>query len=202
LTTDPPPVPDDAELLRRSARSSAAFRAFYDRHVARVHAFMLRRTGDAAAAFELTAETFAEAWLSRGRFTDRGDGAAPWLFGIARNVISASVREHRVRQQARRRLGLDAAVEVAAPDDRWLDGLDAALRDAVDGLPETQRAAVEMRVLGDAAYPEIAATLEITEGAARVRVHRGLAALRTKLAPTATATRTAVPALTDRQENR
>jgi len=204
LTADPPPVvPTDAELLRRSARSSASFRAFYDRHVGRVHAFMLRRTSDAGSAFELTAETFAEAWLSRGRFVDRGEGAAPWLFGIARNVIAASVRDHQVRQQARRRLGLDAAANVAAPDDHWLDGLDDALREAVDDLPETQREAVEMRVLNDAGYPDIAATLDITEGAARVRVHRGLSALRARLSPTAPGSApVAVPAITDRQETR
>lgn len=201
MTTDPPPLPD-AELLRRSTRSSAAFRVLYDRHVARVHAFMLRRTSDPSAAFELTAETFAEAWLSRTRFVDRGEGAAPWLFGIGRNVVAASVREHRIRQQARRRLGLDAAVNVPAPDDRWLDHLDDDLREAVDDLPDSQREAVEMRILGDADYRAIATTLDITEGAARVRVHRGLAALRARLASTAPSTSAAIPATTDRQETR
>jgi RNA polymerase sigma-70 factor (ECF subfamily) len=168
---------------------------------------LLRRTNDPGSAFELTAETFAEAWLSRGRFVDRGEGAAPWLFGIARNVIAASVRDHRVRQLARQRLGLDAAADVAAPDDGWLDGLDEALREAVDELPETQREAVEMRVLDDAGYPHIAATLAISEGAARVRVHRGLAALRARLSPPRPGPRpgappVAVPATTDREETR
>ena len=194
---------DDAGLLRVARRDPAAFRVLYDRHVVRVHAFLLRRTGDSTAAFELTAETFSRAWLGRDRFTDQGGGAAPWLFGIARNVIAASVRDHQVRQQARRRLGLDAAANVAAPDDHWLDGLDDALREAVDDLPETQREAVEMRVLNDAGYPDIAATLDITEGAARVRVHRGLSALRARLSPTAPGSApVAVPAITDRQETR
>jgi RNA polymerase sigma-70 factor (ECF subfamily) len=204
LTTDPPPLaPTDAELLRRSAKSSAAFRLFYDRHVARLHGFMLRRTSDPRSAFELTAETFAEAWLSRGRFVDRGEGAAPWLFGIARNVIAASVRDRRVRRQARQRLGLEAAADVAAPDDGWLDGLDEALRDAVDELPDSQREAVQMRVLDDAGYPAIAATLGISEGAARVRVHRGLTGLRARLSTSRPGSASvAVPAVTDRQENR
>ena len=55
----------DAELLRHSRRSSAAFRVVYDRHVVRLNAFLWRRTGDPTSAFELTAETFASAWLSR-----------------------------------------------------------------------------------------------------------------------------------------
>jgi RNA polymerase sigma-70 factor, ECF subfamily len=105
----------DAELLRRSRRSSAAFRVVYDRHAARLNAFLNRRTGDHNAAFELTAETFAEAWLSRDRFVDRGDGAAPWLFGIARNVLAASIRDAAIRRDARRRVGLDVAADTRAP---------------------------------------------------------------------------------------
>ena len=58
---------DDAALLRLARTDAAAFRIVYDRHAVRLHEFMLRRTGDAAAAFELTAETFSQAWLSRGR---------------------------------------------------------------------------------------------------------------------------------------
>ena len=106
----------DAELLRRSRRSSAAFRVVYDRHAARLYAFLLTaEPRDRTAAFELTAETFAAAWLSRDRFVDRGDGAAPWLFGIARHVLATSIREASIERSARRRVGLDAAADVADP---------------------------------------------------------------------------------------
>jgi RNA polymerase sigma factor (sigma-70 family) len=174
---------DDAELLRRSRQSSAAFRVVYDRHAPRLHAFLLKRTGDPGAAFELTAETFAEAWLSRDRFADRGDGAAPWLFGIARNVLASSIRQASIERRARRKVGLDAADDVAAPRSEWLAGFDADLADALNDLPEPQRAVIEMRVVDGRPYDEVARTLRISPGAARVRTHRGLAALRAALAP-------------------
>src|ERR1700704_1003546 len=82
----------DADLLRASHRSSAAFRVLYDRHSPRINAFLSRRTRDPGAAIELTAETFAQAWLSRDRYVDHHEGTiAPWLFGIARHVLAASV---------------------------------------------------------------------------------------------------------------
>jgi RNA polymerase sigma factor (sigma-70 family) len=182
MTNDPPlDRLDDAELLRRARRSSAAFRVIYDRHAARLYAFLNRRTGEATAAFELTAETFAEAWLSRERFVDRGEGAAPWLFGIARNVLAASIRDTSIERRARRRVGLDAAGDVPDPRPEWLVGLDEDLDAALSDLPDQQRAVIEMRVLDGRPYADVARSLDISPGAARVRVHRGLAALRTSI---------------------
>jgi RNA polymerase sigma factor (sigma-70 family) len=184
----------DAELLRRSRRSSAAFRVVYDRHAARLNAFLSRRTGDPAAAFELTAETFAAAWLSRDRFVDRGEGAAPWLFGIARNVLASSIRQASIERRARRKVGLDAADDVPEPRAEWLAGFDADLALALHGLPEPQRSVIEMRVLDGQPYDEVARSLDISPGAARVRAHRGLAALRVSLgSPSDPAVRTAQP---------
>jgi RNA polymerase sigma-70 factor (ECF subfamily) len=176
-------TPDDATLLRRAHRDPAAFRGLYDRHVVRVHAFLLRRTGDSTAAFELTAETFSRAWLARDRFTDQGAGAAPWLFGIARNVLAGAVRERAIPRDGRRRVGLEAAGSVAAPREAWLAGLDEDLAAALSTLPETQRRAVELRVLDGTGYDDIGRELDISAGAARVRVHRGIAALRRLLRP-------------------
>jgi RNA polymerase sigma-70 factor (ECF subfamily) len=169
---------DDAELLRLSHSSSAAFRVVYDRHATRLHAFLARRVGDPAAAFELTAETFAEAWLSRDRFVDSGDGAAPWLYGIARNVLSASIRNASIERRARSRVGIDAATDIVEPRSEWLAGFDEDLAAALAELPTAQRTVVEMRVLEGRPFADVARQLEINPGAARVRNHRGLAALR------------------------
>lgn len=174
--------PTDRELLRRADRDAAAFRQVYDRHASRIHGFHVRRTGDPGAAFELTAETFAEAWLSRGRFADPGDGsAAPWLFGIARNVLASSVRRKAVERRGRDRLQLSLPDEAVTVDGAWLDGLDADLAAALAELPDGQRRAIELRVVADRAYEDVGRELDISPGAARVRVHRGLAAIRDRL---------------------
>jgi RNA polymerase sigma factor (sigma-70 family) len=185
--TDHRAEPTDAELLRRSRRSAEAFRLLYDRHADAIHGFLRRRTGDPTAAFELTAETFAAAWLARGRFEDRAAGsAAPWLFGIARNLLAQSVRRRALERRARERLGLAVDTEAAhvAVDGTWLDGLDADVEAALAALDEPQRRAVELRVLDDLDYDEVGRHLGISAGAARVRVSRGLARLRRHLTVT------------------
>lgn len=180
----------DARLVALSRDDPGAFRALYDRYAERVLGYHRRRTGDHQAALDLTAETFAQAWLSRARFRDRADGsAAPWLFAIARHVLVASVRRGRLERAAMERLGVrerwDAPPATADPAEAWLDGADELL----DALPPGQRDAVRLRVVDDLAYPEVAGALSTTPEAARVRVHRGLTALRHRMRHTEEMTR-------------
>jgi len=173
--------PSDAALL--AAADPDAFRELYARYAERIFGYFVRRSGDHDAAFDLTAETFAQAWIMRRRFRDEAAGsAAPWLFGIARNVLLMSVRRGRLERAAIERLGvaerLDGPYEpsTAAPEDRWAEGADELL----DALPESQREAVRLRVVEQLEYEEVALALGTSPEAARVRVHRGLSALRGK----------------------
>ena len=104
----------DAELLVAARSDAGAFRELYERYAERVYGYHLRRSQDPHAAHDLTAETFAQAWLSRARFRDEARGSAgPWLFGIARHVLLVSVRQRRLERSACERLGVLAAAERA-----------------------------------------------------------------------------------------
>jgi RNA polymerase sigma-70 factor (ECF subfamily) len=172
----------DADLIRAARSDPAAFRELYDRYAASVQGFHLRRTRDVHAAHDLTAETFAQAWLHRTRFRDEAAGSAgPWLYGIARNLLAQSVRRRRIELEACERLGvlerLDEPRATVEPGDAWLDGLDEALAELSDG----ERRALELRVVDGLSYDAVAAGLATSPGAARVRVARGLGRLRERL---------------------
>ena len=69
-----------------------------------------RQTGSDTAALDLTAETFAQAWHASQRFKDMADGSgAPWLFGIARNLLRQYHKHNRIESAARERLGMPTA---------------------------------------------------------------------------------------------
>src|SRR5918998_3989696 len=113
----------DAALLAAARADSGAFRELYDRYAEPILGYHLRRCRDEDAAHELTAETFAQAWLMRARFRDECEGSAgPWLFGIARNVLLVSVRRRALEARARERLGMQVAPSTVSPQDEWLDG--------------------------------------------------------------------------------
>jgi RNA polymerase sigma-70 factor (ECF subfamily) len=171
--TGQPRARTDAELLHAADEDS--FAELYRRHALGIYTWFRGRAGWAAA--DLTAETFAQAWISKRRFKDDRDGSVlPWLHGIARNVLRESARRDRVETRARARLGLP--LDLAADD--GYDAVDArlspraALADAVDDLPEHEREALELRVVDELPYEEIARRLRLRPAAVRLRVSRAL----------------------------
>jgi RNA polymerase sigma-70 factor (ECF subfamily) len=170
----------DAELLR--AGTAEGFEEVYDRHAAQVLAWSRARVGGHAA--DLTAEVFARAWLVRSRFRhESNESALPWLLGIARNVLRESLRKRRVEGAARRRLGMprllaqDAALD--AVDERR--SLSESEHRALASLPERDRELLQLRVVEERSYREIAGRLRCTPQAARHRVSRLLRQLQCTL---------------------
>lgn len=176
----------DAELIRAADRDADAFAELYDRY-ARDAVTWARRGGvQEPDLVDVVAELFAQAWRSRRRFRDRGDGGAgAWLHGICTHLISRYHRKGRVDDAARRRLGMDidrrSAFLEAAVDSLALVEGGEQLELAVAGLPPAQARAVRLRVVDELSYDEIASRLACTPVTARKHVSLGLQALRNTL---------------------
>jgi RNA polymerase sigma factor (sigma-70 family) len=175
----------DAQLIKQARRDSEALGELFRRHAPSVHRWLAARTSVSIAS-ELTAETFAQAALSLRSFRDEANGsAAPWLHGIARNLLRRSYERERVETAARRRLRMpveaeDAELGRVEERDR-AQRLEPSLAAALADLPATQRRALELRVVDELPYTEVAATLSCSEVAARIRVTRALSTLSRRL---------------------
>src|SRR4051794_27583730 len=122
----------DEQLLREADRDPEGFGVFYGRHERVVLGFFVRATGRGELAVDLAAETFARAFESRTSF-DAGRGTArAWLFGIARHVLSASLKRGRVEASARARLGMTALTV----DQRLAADVEAAVAGLGDDLAD------------------------------------------------------------------
>ena len=172
----------DTELLLDSREDPEAFGALYRRHAEDILRFFARRTLDPEAAAELTAETFAQAFASRGSYRDQGVDGVAWLYGVARNQMGRFFRTGRVDAAARRRLGMperDLPSEDYERIEELVDfaPLREALADALETLTGDQRDAMRLRVIEGLSYREVASKLKCTEDNARQRVSRGLRGL-------------------------
>jgi RNA polymerase sigma factor (sigma-70 family) len=169
----------DALLVLDSGTDASAFAELYERHVVSVYRWLDRRMGWLAA--DLTAETFARAWLQRDRFRDERDGSAlPWLLGIAGRLLADAARHDRLESRARERLGLSAELVVDDGHDEVERRLSprGMLERRLAELPAHERDAIDLRLIEELAYDEVARRLNIRPAAARLRVSRALGRLR------------------------
>jgi RNA polymerase sigma factor (sigma-70 family) len=173
----------DEALLAATAHDPEAFAVFYRRHLRAVLGYLIHRTGRRDIAADLSAETFAAALESAGRFRPQTGSARGWLFSIASHKLADSARRGQVADRARRSLGMPVRLLADADLERAEELLDAQLMSGqlerlVADLPADQREAVLARVVEERDYREIAAAMRCSEAVIRQRVSRGLVALR------------------------
>jgi RNA polymerase sigma factor (sigma-70 family) len=144
----------DAELSRQN--TAEAFTEVYRQHAPVVCTWLQRRL--VWAASDLTAETFAQAWLSRRRFRDERDGSAlPWLLGTAGNVLRESVRRAESKRGRVRNSGSHSILPPRTATRRWTRLSPAPdLTSAIGTLPSHERQALELRVIDEQPYQVIA----------------------------------------------
>lgn len=168
------------------AGSRKAFARLFDSLAPAVHAFFVRSVRDRTLAEDLVQTTFLNVHRARHRW-DPGRPLRPWVFTIAAHVRDDALRRAvpAERDEALGAAEADAARERAGP------GADVALfrrtraervREALDALPEAQRAIVHLHRFEGMTFAEIAGALGATEGAVKLRAFRAYGRLRAALA--------------------
>jgi RNA polymerase sigma-70 factor (ECF subfamily) len=144
--------------------AESAFRRHYDQ----VYRYLRWRTHDHHRAEELTQQVFADAAAS---LPETGGPPLAWLYTVAKR---------RFADEARKRSSEISPVTAPEAKEYGAD-VAAALRSALDHLPEGQRQVVVLKLLRGARFAEIGAMLGLTEAAAKMRFVRALEALRSEL---------------------
>lgn len=177
-----PPTDEDSILFHRwLGGDEQAFRRFFVRTAPFVHAIARRSGLTASDADDVVQRVFVAVHLARGDFR-RGSRVMPWIGGITRNVVHDQLRRAGRRREAVLDEALDLHVEAREHGVEDVEALEAWLRDALERLPETSRGVLVLHFFERLSFAECGAKLGCSEGAARVRAHRGYQQLRAWLA--------------------
>ncbi len=195
MTSPLTPVPDETELLGElRAGKPAAFEQLVRTHGPAMRAVtrrLLRNDEDADDALQ---EAFLAAFRALANFESRSR-LGTWLHRIAVNAALMKLRSRHDRGQVESEPCLPRFVGLgvfAEPQERWSElpedplvreELCLRVRAAIDELPEPYRVALLLRDIEGLSNEELAAQLETSVNAAKIRVHRARQALRERLAP-------------------
>ncbi len=175
---------DDGELIRLClAGDSSAFDALVARHHRGVYNVTYRMLGNAEDASDLTQETFLRVYTRLDTFKS-GNPFIAWVRRIATNLCI----DH-LRRRGRPESSLDQQIEAgvqhadATPGGLPAEAVETAedtrrVLEAMQQLPEKQRAVLVLRHIEGLKLEEIARTLRMPLGTVKTMLFRGRAAVR------------------------
>lgn len=175
------PKRDEELLAAHLAGISEAFGTLVARYTDEIYGFVLRFVGNAAAAEDLTQETFLQVHLAAGAF-DPQRSFRPWLYTIAAN----KARDY-LRGRGRR---AELPLEARAADDegplggQYLEAENVApdevadaeqarqtVRELIATMPEHLRLILVLGYYHQLPYAEMAEILDIPVGTVKSRLH-------------------------------
>ena len=200
FTTDAQPLPDEsaqpadaldrADMERLQAGHDAALNDLMARHATTVFHFLCRLTGNEDDANDLAQETFVRVFKSCKSFRVE-QKFSTWLFTIAANLARnhfrwrsrhPSVSLEAENSETEQSLGSTLPARSPTPNESALaEERAAAVRLAVQKLPEDLREAIVLCEWEERGVAEAAAILEATPKAVESRLYRARGILRERL---------------------
>jgi RNA polymerase sigma-70 factor (ECF subfamily) len=183
----------DSNLVREAqAGAPEAFGELARRYQDRIYSVISGMVADPEDALDLTQETFVKAYTALSRFRQEA-GFYTWLYRIA---VHRCIDYSRKRKRYQEPLPLEQCL-LHAPGLEPVDTspardpervtinlhLRAAIRTALQQLPEPFRTSVILRDIEGLSQEEIARILGCPLGTAKTRIHRGRHLLRDALRP-------------------
>jgi len=151
----------------------------FERHHGPLFGYLTKLTGNRAAAEDIVQNVFQRMLKYRHTYRDQGSFTA-WMYHLGRRCSSDYFRKASNAPQAVDPTDLEAhADDSLGVDERATTSDDhALLRRALERLDLEDREVLLLSRLQELSFAEVANILECSVGAARVRAHRALRALR------------------------
>jgi RNA polymerase sigma-70 factor (ECF subfamily) len=181
LLTTPAPREVDAKVMDAFLRKEhAAAGALHERYAARIYRLGLVLLRNRTDAEDLVQDTFLKVWRTGSAFDPLRGSLDGWILMIARGLAIDLLRRRTLEAKtlASERRHTEASDEPGP--ERYVENRDSIrrARRAMDRLPPTQRAAVELAYLGERSSTQVARLEGIPVGTAKSRIRKGIVAVR------------------------
>jgi len=184
-----PATPDLALIERAQQGDRHAVDQLVTKYQTRAYQYAYRLTGNQDDASDLVAEAFVRVYTALPKFR-RDSRFTTWLFRIVTNCFLDQKKKERRRPTAQLEdtwVDPDAVTTIADRESPVESSerleRDEVMQQAIEQLPENQRAMIAMFHLENLSYEDIAATLDMPIGTVKSRLNRARLALREILDP-------------------
>ena len=175
---------DINQLAVEASQNSQAFGTLFDLLYARVYNYVRYRCNDQASAEDLAAQTFERLLGAIGSYKPERGPFEPWLFAMARNLVTSHYRAQAVRAWLPWEWVQRLADPAPQPEEAaLLRESETALLSALRKLKPQARDLLGLKYGSGLSNPQIAALTGLSEGNVAVILHRAVEALHRILEP-------------------
>jgi RNA polymerase sigma-70 factor, ECF subfamily len=164
-------ITEDAFLVSEAQRDPQAFSKLYDKYWLPLYRFIFQRIADDDAVKDIAQQVMIKALKNIKSYRSEGFAFSSWLFRIAISEISNAVKKDKTERALRAQtVELEHLNDDLESDQSELRmGL---LKAMLDRLSESELELIEMRYFEKRKLKDVAEILEISEGNAKVKMHR------------------------------
>lgn len=180
-------IEGEIELLRRIGEGDQdSFATFYDHYSAILFSIAFRVLNDQTGAQDVLQDVFVQIWGKARTYDSTRGKPLTWAVTMTRNKAIDRLRARQRRSRLKDEVERETRPEDPAGDQSALDEVTSReqgelVREAVSGLPEDQRIAIEMAYFSGLTQTEIAERLGAPLGTVKARIRRGMMKLRDSL---------------------
>jgi RNA polymerase sigma-70 factor, ECF subfamily len=170
----------ESDEIKAAQKDLSKFSVLYDRYYLQIFRFILKRIDSEELTADLTQQVFYKAMKSLKEYGFKGLPFSSWLYRIARNEINMEMRSSRVK----RTVSVQTEQLLLIAEETGLDEKEeriAMMMQIVMKIEPEELELVEMHYFENRPHKEIAEILNISEGNAKVRLHRVIQKMKTKL---------------------
>ena len=168
----------DFLLVQRAKKNPALFAPLYEKYFDQIFIFIYKKTRNEELTGDLTSQVFLKAILNINKYEDRGYPFSSWLYMIASNEVNLHYRKIKKINE----------IEIQEKDVvHLLDEFKSMntiehqekLIDAMNKLSEKDTEIIDLRYFEKKSFREIGEILQISHGAAKIKLYRSVEKLKT-----------------------
>ena len=172
----------DAEVIPLLiAGDTRAIESLYDRYSRLAFGLAYKMLNDPMAAEDVVQEAFVALWRHGRSFDSERGQLRSWLLRIVRNRAIDRIRGNATRREIGNIEDANLSVEDTAWDHVVASADRSQVRALLDGLPMSQRRAIELSYFGGLSQPEVAVTMRVPLGTVKSRQRLALQKMRHSL---------------------
>ena len=160
-----------------------AMELFYEQTSPLLYGFAMRIVGNPQDAEEVLLDVYTKVWRMADRFDANYGGVKRWLILITRSRAIDHVRKRNLWRRQHEPFetvdGLLASASLAPSQDIAMVAQERSgqLETALESLPQTQRAVIELSFFSELSHTEISRELGVPLGTIKTRIRLGLSRL-------------------------